>query len=89
MSIADKVKAYHPVLTNDGWSIGIAVWGEPGYTQTDFFFETEQEAVAFCETQNKNIGINKEQAYMIVANTMFPGCVCKLEDVVKAGRSND
>jgi hypothetical protein len=82
------VKAYHPVVTDKGWSIAIAVWGENGYHPTDFFFETEQEAEAFCETQNKNIGINKKQSYMIVAKTMFPGCEYTLEEVIRAGRES-
>ncbi len=82
------VKAYYPVVTDKGWSVAVAVFGESGYYQTDFFFETEKEAEAFCEAQNKNIGINKKQAYMIVAKTMFPGCTYTLEDVIIGGRES-
>lgn len=81
-----KVKAYHPVVTDKGWSVGIAVWGESGYHPTEFFFLTEKGAQDFCDSQNKNIGIKRKQAYIIVANTMFPGCKYTLEDVVRAGK---
>jgi hypothetical protein len=80
-----KVKAYYPIVSNNGWEIGVAVWGERGYYPTGKLFKTEEEAEVFCKGMNKHIGINEKQAYMIVAKTMFPGCIYTLEDVITAG----
>jgi len=81
------VKAYYPVVGNDGWEIGIAVWGEQGYYPTGRIFKTESEAEKFCKEMNTHIGINEKQAYMVVAKTMFPGCIYTLEEIINAGRS--
>lgn len=82
------VKAYAPIVTAQGWSIGIAVWGETGYYPTGYLFKTEAEAEKFCDGLNEHIGINKKQAFIIVTKTMFPGCEYTLEEVIRAGRES-
>lgn len=82
----NKVKAYYPVISDSGWEIGIAVWGEQGYYPTGKFYKTEKEAEVFCKEMNEHIGINEKQAYMIVGKTMFPRCTYTLEEVINARR---
>jgi hypothetical protein len=81
------VKAYYPVCSDQGFEIGIAVWGEQGYYPTGRFFPTEEAAQKKCNEMNAYVGLNKKQAFMVVAKSMFPGCIYTLEEVINAGRS--
>lgn len=83
-----EVKVFYPVIVDNGWSVGIAVWGELGYYPTEYFFETEEKAKDFCDKRNQYLGLNKKHVYIVVAKTMFPGCIYTLEDVIKAGRDS-
>jgi hypothetical protein len=80
-----KIKVLTPVVTSEGWKIGIAVWGELGYKPMDRAYATEDEVRKICDDYNERHGFNRKQAWLIVTKTMFPGCTTTLEDVIKAG----
>ena len=80
-----KVKVLTPVVVDGGWTIGIATWGEHGYTPTGKVYPNEEEAKKVCNDFNERHGYNEKQAWMIVMKTMFPKCIYTLEDVLNAG----
>lgn len=74
---AEKRKAYFVMATrtNDAgeYQALIAVEGEKGYHPTDWFWGTDLAAAeAIAEDKNEKLGIDRAQAWNIVASTM-PG----------------
>lgn len=80
------VKVLTSVVTDEGWKVGMAVWGEHGYTPIEGIYPTEEAAKKVCKEYNERHGFNEKQAWMIVVKTMFPGCIYTLEEVLNAGR---
>lgn len=66
-----KAYAYHAVINDNGWTLGIAVKDERGYNPIDgLSYETESEAKTVANGMNGHIGLSRDQATDIVISTM-------------------
>lgn len=69
---ANARRCFVAVIRDDGYSIGIAVEGEPGYYATNYqSVATYEEAKVWASKCNANMGINDAEASEIVLNTMM------------------
>ena len=66
-----KDYAFVPVVSDNGFGIGVAVANEAGYCPvTGFSFPDYKAAGTFCDGMNKHIGLPDDHAMQIVCSTM-------------------
>lgn len=81
-----KICAYSPVVGDKYIEIGIAVFKERGYHPLGYSFPTWDDAQDWCNEKNRTIlGLNEEQAHLIIISSMFPESTVTVEDVIEAG----
>ena len=68
--------AYFPVVAKDGWRMGIAEEGKPGYfkvkDESDLggTYPSREEAQATADAMNERLGLSKKAAAKIVASSL-------------------
>lgn len=69
--MADKNRAAVAVVLSDGYSVGIADRGVPGYTPTTYDFHTYDEAKSCAASINElSYALTPQEAGEIVLSTM-------------------
>lgn len=58
------------IVSRDGYSIGFADRGVPGYSPTTYTYDTYDDAKAAAKLWNERAGLSVEQAATVVLSTM-------------------
>jgi hypothetical protein len=66
-------QAWTSIITDDGFSLGLATEGIRGYMRTSAWFPTYDEATATADRMNQQDGITVLQAHRIVASSIKGG----------------
>ena len=71
LDLTNKRYAYVAVITDKGYSIGLAIEGEKGYRPSNYEYNTWQQAQETANLMNDKLGLSRKEASEIVIKTMF------------------